>query len=42
LNFLKKIKKIATCQAVIVPHGSDRVTWQSQWHMSVLCQVSFS
>jgi len=23
LNFFKKIIKIATCQAVIVPHGSD-------------------
>jgi len=26
LNFFKKIKKIVTCQAVIVPRGSDRVT----------------
>jgi len=37
----KKNKKIVTCQAVIVPRGSDRVMWQWQWHVSVLCQVSF-
>jgi len=28
LNFLKKIKKIATCQDVIVPRGSDSDTCQ--------------
>jgi len=28
LNFLKKNQKIATCQAAIVPRGSDRVMWQ--------------
>ena len=26
--FFFKIKKFVTCQAVIVPHGSDRVMWQ--------------
>jgi len=39
---LKKNQKIVTCQAVIVPCGSDRVTWQWPWHVSILCQVSFS
>jgi len=38
--FFLKNQKIVTCQAVIVPRGIDRVTWQ--WHVSVLCQVSFS
>ena len=28
LNSFKKIKKIATCQALIVPCGSDIVMWQ--------------
>jgi len=28
LNFLEKIKKIATCQAAIVPRGSDSDTCQ--------------
>jgi len=27
LNSFKKIKKTATCQAVVVPRGSDRVMW---------------
>jgi len=34
--------KFATCQTVIVTRGSDRVMWQWQWHMSLICQVSFS
>jgi len=39
--FLKN-QQIATCQVVIVPRDSDKVTWQWQWHVLVLCQVSFS
>jgi len=29
------------CQGVIVPRDNDRVMWQWQWHMSLICQVSF-
>jgi len=38
----KKNKKFVTCQAVVVPRGNDRVMWQWQCHMSLLCQASSS
>jgi len=36
-EFFEKNQKIVTCQAIIVPRDSDRVMWQWQWHVSVLC-----